>query len=248
MRDPRELDPIITAPEAFMAIARIAAMRSKDPRTKCGACITFLGRSIGIGYNGLTPGMQDLPQIWETEDKYARVEHAERNAIHNADRIQLEKAKQNAEVLRRLPLVDYLENYAFLEEKLLEHPTAELYIWTTRQYLPCQECAKAIAFNGITTVWVDFDPETVLDNPMYDWSATLHIFKCAGVEIKQMTGDADRIFRETPQNEKSTDHGDHGAGRELSDGTSPRDGVRSMGDDPEKLERSDDQQDPEAVE
>jgi len=232
MRDERELDPVITAPEAFMAIARIAAMRSKDPRTMCGACISFLGRSIGMGYNGLTPGMPDLPENWTPEMKKGRGEHAERNAIHNADRIQLEKAKQNAEILRSLGYTT--------RDKCVEYPTAELYIWTTRQYLPCEECAKAIAFSGIITVWVDFDPETVLENLNYDWSATLHIFRCAGIEIKQMTGNADRIFREIPKNEKGTYHGDNGTGRELPNGALVEDGLRSVGDDTEKLERIDD--------
>ena len=187
MRDPRELDPIIIAPEAFMAIARIASMRSKDPRTKCGACISFLGRCIGIGYNGLTPGMPDFPETWKPGVKDERVEHAERNAIHNADSIQLEKAKQNAEIVRKLGY------------KTVEHPTAEMYIWTTRQYLPCPECAKAIAFNGITVVWVDFDPATVLANLKYDWSATLDIFMYAQVSIERTIGNANRIFRENPE-------------------------------------------------
>jgi len=224
MRDPRELAPLITFEEAFMAIARIAAMRSKDPRTKCGACISFLGRSIGIGYNGLTPGMPDLPEIWNSEKKYDRVEHAERNAIHNADRIQLERAKQHADIIRKLGV------------KNVEYPTAEMYIWTTRQYLPCPECAKAIAFNGITTVWVDFDPDAVLANPKYDWSATLDIFNHAHVQIKKTSGNADLIFRETLQNEKGTDHGDNGAGRELPDGTSTVDGLRSVGAHTSELE------------
>lgn len=176
-----------------------------------------------MGYNGLTPGMPDLPENWTPEMKLGRAEHAERNAIHNADRIQLEKAKQNAEILRNMGLELWDDREAAL--KRLDHPTAELYIWTERQYLPCQECAKAIAFNGITTVWVDFDPDTVLDNPTYDWSATLHIFKCAGVEIKQMTGDANCIFRERPQHEKGTDNGDYGTGRDVSDGVPSESGL-----------------------
>ena len=208
MRDDRELDPVVSAPEMFMSIARLAAMRSKDPRTKCGACIVFRGRSIGVGYNGFTPGMPDFPEIWETELKYDRVEHAERNAIHNADRLQLAIAAAN------------MSSRNIKNEQSLGLEAAEMYIWTTKRYLPCPECAKAIAFNGISTVWVDFDPTSVLSNSKYDWTATLDIFKYAGVSIKMAPGDINLIFKEMPH-EKSIDYGDSGAGRDVSDGAPP---------------------------
>ena len=39
--------------EYFMAIAKLSAMRSKDPSTQVGACIVSNdNRSLSIGYNG----------------------------------------------------------------------------------------------------------------------------------------------------------------------------------------------------
>jgi dCMP deaminase len=70
----------------FMRIAFLTAHNlSKDPRTKVGAVIvTPDGRQLSTGYNGFPAGAEELPQHWETEEKYERVIHAEENAIINA--------------------------------------------------------------------------------------------------------------------------------------------------------------------
>jgi dCMP deaminase len=75
--------------EMFFLYARIAAARSKDPHTQCGACIVKDQHIVGIGYNGFTKGMPDYESLWSNETKYLLVEHAERNAIHNSDRGKL---------------------------------------------------------------------------------------------------------------------------------------------------------------
>ena len=64
--------------EYFMAVAKLAAKRSKDPSTQVGACIVSAdNRILSIGYNGLY------------------VVHAERNAVLNyrGSRKELENAK-----------------------------------------------------------------------------------------------------------------------------------------------------------
>ena len=68
--------------EYFMAIAKLSAMRSKDPSTQVGACIVSNdNRILSIGYNGAPNGYSDEGENLET--KYPYVCHAELNAILN---------------------------------------------------------------------------------------------------------------------------------------------------------------------
>jgi hypothetical protein len=49
-----------------MAMAFVAAMRSKDPRTKVGACIVNPAkRIVGVGYNGAPNGYRDKVFPWK---------------------------------------------------------------------------------------------------------------------------------------------------------------------------------------
>ena len=84
--------------EYFMAIAKLSAMRSKDPSTQVGACIVSNdNRILSIGYNGAPNGFDDDNFPWAREGdnldtKYPYVCHAEMNAILNY-RGNLEGAK-----------------------------------------------------------------------------------------------------------------------------------------------------------
>jgi len=84
--------------EYFMAIAKLSAMRSKDPSTQVGACIVSNdNRILSIGYNGAPNGFSDDEFPWDREGKnldtkYPYVCHAELNAILNADTTATEKA------------------------------------------------------------------------------------------------------------------------------------------------------------
>ena len=75
--------------EYFMAVAKLAGMRSKDPNTQVGACIVSDQHKIlSMGYNGFPLGCSDDEFPWArvgemTETKYAYVTHAELNAILN---------------------------------------------------------------------------------------------------------------------------------------------------------------------
>lgn len=75
--------------EYFMAVAKLTAMRSKDPNTQVGACIVDnKNRILSVGYNGAPNGYDDDKFPWEREGspletKYMYVCHAERNAILN---------------------------------------------------------------------------------------------------------------------------------------------------------------------
>ena len=114
--------------EYFMAVAKLAGMRSKDPNSQVGSCIVSDDNKIlSIGYNGLPSGCSDdeFPWAREGEDplktKYAYVTHSELNAILNYRGGSLEGAR--------------------------------LYV----SLFPCNECAKAIIQAGIRTVIYDSD-------------------------------------------------------------------------------------------
>lgn len=110
--------------EYFMSIAKLSAMRSKDPSTQVGACIVSEdNRILSIGYNGAPNGFNDDSFPWGREGetlntKYPYVCHAELNAILNyrGSRKDLENAK--------------------------------LYV----DLFPCNECAKMIIQAGIKQV------------------------------------------------------------------------------------------------
>uniref|UniRef100_I5ASZ9 Deoxycytidylate deaminase n=1 Tax=Eubacterium cellulosolvens (strain ATCC 43171 / JCM 9499 / 6) TaxID=633697 RepID=I5ASZ9_EUBC6 len=109
--------------EYFMAVARLAGMRSKDPNSQVGSCIVSPDNKIlSIGYNGFPRGCSDEEFPWSREDedplrtKYVYVTHSELNAILNYRGGSLEGSK--------------------------------LYV----SLFPCNECAKAIIQAGIKTV------------------------------------------------------------------------------------------------
>ena len=110
--------------EYFMAIAKLSAMRSKDPSTQVGACIVSKdNRILSIGYNGAPNGFDDDKFPWGREGenldtKYPYVCYAEMNAILN-----FRGTKKD------------LEN-------------AKIYV----DLFPCNECAKIIIQSGIREV------------------------------------------------------------------------------------------------
>ena len=113
-----------------MGVAKLAAMRSKDPSTQVGACIVSSDNKIlSMGYNGFPIGCSDDEFPWgkehETDDpynaKYLYTTHSELNAILNYRGGSLEGSK--------------------------------LYV----TLFPCNECAKAIIQAGIRTLVYDSD-------------------------------------------------------------------------------------------
>lgn len=108
----------------FMAIAKLSAMRSKDPSTQVGACIVSNdNRILSIGYNGAPNGFNDDCFPWgrngeNLDTKYPYVCHAELNAILN-----YRGSKKDFE-------------------------NAKIYV----DLFPCNECAKVIIQSGIKEV------------------------------------------------------------------------------------------------
>ncbi|MBO4267630.1 MAG: dCMP deaminase family protein [Lachnospiraceae bacterium] len=119
--------------EYFMAVAKLAGMRSKDPNTQVGACIVSEDNKIlSMGYNGFPRGCSDDDFPWaregETlETKYVYTVHSELNAILNYRGGSLEGAK--------------------------------LYV----TLFPCNECAKAIIQSGIKKIIYDCDKYSATD-------------------------------------------------------------------------------------
>ncbi|CAB3225221.1 unnamed protein product [Arctia plantaginis] len=71
----------------FMAVAVLAAKRSKDPKRQVGACIVNdEKRIVGIGYNGMPNGCSDDEFPWGSK-KHHFVCHAEMNAIVNSNSV-----------------------------------------------------------------------------------------------------------------------------------------------------------------
>jgi len=70
----------------FMNVAREISTWSKDPSTKIGAIIVNDERRIlATGYNGFPKGIEDTDErLYNKEQKYTRVIHAEMNALMNA--------------------------------------------------------------------------------------------------------------------------------------------------------------------
>jgi dCMP deaminase len=109
----------------FMSIALLSSYRSKDPKSRNGACIVDIDRRIiGIGYNGLPRGCPDSDgDFWGDEDdndilrcKHTYVVHAEKNAIYNC----------------------------------MAHNMMGASMYVTQ--FPCNTCAQAIVQVGITNV------------------------------------------------------------------------------------------------
>ena len=122
--------------EYFMAIAKLSAMRSKDPSTQVGACIVSRdNRILSIGYNGAPNGFDDDKFPWgrdgeNLDTKYPYVCHAEMNAILN-----------------------YRGSTKDLEN-------AKIYV----DLFPCNECAKIIIQSGIKEVIYLSDKYAESDN------------------------------------------------------------------------------------
>ena len=112
----------------FMGVAKLSALRSKDPNTQVGCCIaTQDNRIASLGYNGLPYGLNDDEFNWSNRDsttedcKYWFVCHSELNAILN----------YRGESLKGCRLFVTL--------------------------FPCNECAKAIIQSGIKEVVYEQD-------------------------------------------------------------------------------------------
>lgn len=70
----------------FLDLAELVSGWSKDPSTRCGAVIVRPDKTVAsVGFNGFPKGCSDSKKYYEDRElKYARVIHAEVNAILHA--------------------------------------------------------------------------------------------------------------------------------------------------------------------
>ncbi|XP_023948960.1 deoxycytidylate deaminase [Bicyclus anynana] len=118
----KKRDDYLEWKDYFMAVAVLAAKRSKDPNCQVGACIVKDLKIVGVGYNGMPSGCSDDEFPWGKEvsnpldEKSLYVCHAEMNAIIN-------------------------KNISDLKD-------CSIYV----SLFPCNECAKLIIQSGIREV------------------------------------------------------------------------------------------------
>lgn len=129
---PGKRENYITWSEYFMEHAKLASLRSKDPKTQVGSCIVKDNKILSEGYNGSTKGFDDdeIPYDCKGEDinseyygdiseiKNTFIVHAELNSILN-----------------------YRGNNSDLDSSTM---------FVT--LFPCLECTKAIIQSGIKKV------------------------------------------------------------------------------------------------
>ena len=107
-----------------MAVALLAAMRSKDDNTKVGACIvnSLEKRVVGTGYNRMpTRCTRNSPLPWKREGEY-----------HNT----------------KYPYVCHAAMVAIMNCRREELKCCSIYV----SLLPCNDCAKMIIEAGIAKV------------------------------------------------------------------------------------------------
>lgn len=78
----------LTWEEYALKIAEVTALRSEDPYMKVGACVLNKdNRIIGVGYNGLAPGINVDESFWADRDQRRKyMIHAEANCLSLVDR------------------------------------------------------------------------------------------------------------------------------------------------------------------
>jgi len=141
--------------EYFMGIAKLSAMRSKDPNTQVWCCIVSQdNRILSMGYNWAPNWFDDndfpWDRVWERlNTKYMYVCHSELNAILN-----------------------YRWNMNELQ-------WAKIYV----HYFPCNECAKAIIQSGIKEVvyFHSYD----YDDHSDEMEASIRMFDKCGVKYRK---------------------------------------------------------------
>ncbi|XP_020295545.1 deoxycytidylate deaminase-like [Pseudomyrmex gracilis] len=154
----------IDVAEYCMGIAYLSARRSKDVVCNIGACIVNKDNVIvGIGYNGLPRGMDDIPKIFlynqynqynQSKDGYFKECHAELNAILN----------KNVDADNLQDCTMYVTSY------------------------PCTECAKKIIDYNITKlVYMSNKQNNV------DMTVAKELLEAAGVSVSEYNPPKERI-------------------------------------------------------
>lgn len=157
---------ILSWNEYYVGMARLVALKSKDPSTKVGCVIVGPDREVrSTGFNGFPRGVREVgvvsrrggfddldtgrpverlaetdevdPERWARPMKYLLVEHAERNAIYNAARVGV--------------------------------PLRGCRAYLNWEPAPCVECAKAFIQAGVVEI---FGPDVRFPGKGRHWEET----------------------------------------------------------------------------
>lgn len=124
----------------FMGIALLASQRSKDPKTQVGACIVNKQNQIvGIGYNGLAPGVNDKDRSWGG-DKSSYVIHAVDNAIKYA----------LSEELKECTLYVTLFPHEISAANILDKKIKEIVYMSDKEYDKPEVIDSKLLLDGVT--------------------------------------------------------------------------------------------------
>lgn len=140
-----------------MSVAKVSALRSKDPNTQVGACIVNDRQQIiATGYNGLPRLLDDDSYPWDwtgkfLETKYPYIVHAELNAILSAT-VKLENSVIYVSLFpcnecAKAIIQSGIQTIIYEEDK---YENTENNIAAKRMLRDANVVLKKLAFSGIT--------------------------------------------------------------------------------------------------
>uniref|UniRef100_A0A8C5Q6F1 dCMP deaminase n=1 Tax=Leptobrachium leishanense TaxID=445787 RepID=A0A8C5Q6F1_9ANUR len=181
--------------EYFMAVAFLAAQRSKDPNSQVGACIVNSeNKIVGIGYNGMPNGCHDdvLPWGRTAQNKLDTKYPYEKNL---SDVLWVFGWNQ---LWPFYESVCHAELNAIMNKNSADVKNCDMYV----ALFPCNECAKLIIQAGIKEVI--FMSDKYHDSP--EMQASRYMFDLSGVKYtkfvpkrKKIVIDFDSINVSTPK-------------------------------------------------
>lgn len=115
----------------YMGLAFIIGEWSKDPSTKVGAVLADkFKRYIGSGYNGFPKYLQDREELYnDRPEKYARVIHAEKNAILYSQRHRMADATAYVTVCPCASCASFLAASGIHRVVTMSYSAAEMERW-----------------------------------------------------------------------------------------------------------------------
>ncbi|CAK8683298.1 unnamed protein product [Clavelina lepadiformis] len=137
-------EDVLSWDDYFMGLAFLSGKRSKDPKTQVGACIVNKKkRIVGMGYNGMPDGKQQLLSAGNSETKSNNDETFSWNKVpyeHREKKEALDKEKKF--------YVCHAEMNAVVNSYGKSLEGCIIYV----SLFPCNECAKLLIQSGIKKV------------------------------------------------------------------------------------------------
>lgn len=172
---------VIEWDDYFMAIAKLSALRSKDPCTQVGAVlVNESNRIVGIGYNGFPRPCKDDVFPWYKQRK------TDDGRICIVNETDGSRIPVNDPIHDKKFFVVHAEANAILNANSATLKNTRLY---TTLY-PCSECAKLILQSGIMKIYYMYD--THADRAEYRASACM--FAAAKIDCVRFESQLARVI------------------------------------------------------